>query len=1115
MVQLSDYYIDQQTGVIRSRIANNKPVKWFGATHRMLAEEFPDVYAAGPDNKVYNPETKRFVTRTRRNAVKVTKIDELNKVKAEQQTIKRRLTAVNSTMVSRTVGRTNNMMFTVSFPPTDDIDAIMAEYIRKYVPHGPGTNTPNDKFIITAIYPNGVTLSAPHTSLFRLPGRITSLKNRIAASADNYTNITDVDDIDHFNLSWFVNSSTSGRGSSSAYITAFGSDNTIVNIPTEMLCAFASVVITRMPHYTSKQVHNAVQYIKLKYMDNDPNYIPENGFDITNFNTLSKITGSEIIVMDSSFKLLYATVGYVNINKPTLYIHYTEGHYSPILSNDVIKSLPATSYVYNIIDVSKDRFEVIKLHESRIDISYNPNFMTYDIETHPFTDSNGKKYHKPYALAVAWHDHTAYNQYVDNEKHNRHDLELSQRQQLEEYYKAAAEYNNSDDPTLTEPIKPTFEPISKHISEYYTESSIWTLPIERELWYGYECIKNFADHIYNNPNIYNKKILYAHNGAKFDLNLLLEGIFLTDTRFKISNAVDLNNAIISLKLSYEHTVIVLDKKTGKFNDKIISYSVTFMDSCRQFPGSLDSFCRELNTPIKKLTGDVDHDAMNSETIIEQRANVSNYLYHDVASLLQCLDSYSLTVWNMYKVNITSCITSASLSKRIFLQNYNDPKNKPIFYMPLDVDRYIRASYYGGRVECFKHGEYNGNYYYYDFTSLYPAAATGNLPYGKPTYYNTIEINALAPSCFYSNNQLGFIRCMVRTTSKNFTPLHGIKVNGTLTFPYIDNWTEMTLFTEEIKMSLDLGLPYEYQYIDGYLFDCAPILNDFMTKCFKTKNDAKLAGHTALSQAAKIIANSAYGVWGLRVEDRQSLKIINSSDTATVDNLINSSTATIHDFITFGEYTLMRVSQNMDVKSYNVSIASAITSRSRCMLYKAMYDIKRFGGDVFYCDTDSIITNLCIEDTPALKSIYMPNNGDALGELKNEYADKYKKLYKKMGLGGDIPYHFNSLIVNGCKFYACRGTINNEHVDIVKCKGLRESDDVYSTDNGPRRRFDFITFKEFQDTVFYQNQRQSFNCSATTKLNDWHINMTSIVKSFRKCYNKGTFEIDGSVVPITI
>ena len=118
------------------------------------------------------------------------------------------------------------------------------------------------------------------------------------------------------------------------------------------------------------------------------------------------------------------------------------------------------------------------------------------------------------------------------------------------------------------------------------------------------------------------------------------------------------------------------------------------------------------------------------------------------------------------------------------------------------------------------------------------------------------------------------------------PLHGLKnamKGGKLLFPHLREWREMTLFSEELRLGETQGL-YEYEPIDGIAFRRGPVLKETMEKLFALKSQAKAEGKGAKEKAVKIIANSTYGFFGQRTEDRENLKIYRSGDVPVYDYL---------------------------------------------------------------------------------------------------------------------------------------------------------------------------------------------------------------------------------------
>jgi hypothetical protein len=104
------------------------------------------------------------------------------------------------------------------------------------------------------------------------------------------------------------------------------------------------------------------------------------------------------------------------------------------------------------------------------------------------------------------------------------------------------------------------------------------------------------------------------------------------------------------------------------------------------------------------------------------------------------------------------------------------------------------------------------------------------------------------------------------------------------------------------------------------------------------------------------------------------------------------------------------------------------------------------GSVYYCDTDSIICDINLNDYPELKQEFQWEvNGTELGSLKNECHDEFENILKTMYPDNDpvsnVEYpdnclkretllheklkeengnlHFDSVILTGCKQYALK------------------------------------------------------------------------------------------------
>jgi hypothetical protein len=243
--------------------------------------------------------------------------------------------------------------------------------------------------------------------------------------------------------------------------------------------------------------------------------------------------------------------------------------------------------------------------------------------------------------------------------------------------------------------------------------------------------------------------------------------------------------------------------------------------------SLEQLCRELKVEHQKLTETVCHDDITLQNYMTF-PELKTYLSHDVKGLLESMLIFSKQIYDELKIDVTRCYTGASLGKTCFFRKYYNHKRYPVYTMSDKHDKFIRDGYFGGRVECFYLLEIKDKkIYYYDFTSLYPSEGRRHLPYGKPEeilFNNSPTI----PKDFF-----GFVRCLVKTKDTQALPIHACIMNGRLTFPIFETWTEIHCFSEEINYD-----QYEYQFIEGLKFKKATFMAKLFTDCFEKKRHVR-------------------------------------------------------------------------------------------------------------------------------------------------------------------------------------------------------------------------------------------------------------------------------------
>lgn len=672
-------------------------------------------------------------------------------------------------------------------------------------------------------------------------------------------------------------------------------------------------------------------------------------------------------------------------------------------------------------------------------------------------------------------------------------------------------------------------------------------------FWGLDSQKQFFNFLYHNRVILHEYTLYAHNGGKFDIMNALREYLLESDKWTIENNIELNGSFICLKI--------------KSSD---GYSIKFLDSNKMLSGSLEKLTKDFKVKHLKLIETVNHNDIN-ENNYNDIPELKPYLKNDCLGLLEVMTSFNKTVYDMTYIDeeyfskkkdenvvnkggldMTNFLTGATLAKQYWWNRHYNPYKYPIYTNTDEIDSFIRKSYYGGRVEISQLGLIEKKLYYLDFTSLYPATGCYDLPYGKPEYIN-FNNSSILPDSFF-----GYVKCLVKTKCDKRRPLHGDKSLNKLCFRIHEKWEEMTLFSEEVRYGVKIDM-YDYQFIEGYNQKRGPIMKQVFEECFEKKATAKTEGKPAMSQAWKIILNSLYGFWGLRTKDRDSVKIYPKGDSPVFDYLQRGKLINESDI---GNYTILRVLNDLEIKDFNVGIASAISSYGRIRLTNLIHDIEDKNYKVYMNDTDSIITDCNIYKYDDLMENYMWDGcGDELGSLKNEadekiekaiynkdknidkvaeylpfemsivyeYSDKEtKEKFKKFVMseiakkeGGLI--YFDRGIFCGCKFYSLEKAFRGASIDITKCKGYKQNskDNLTFADiqeltinTKPTNENDFGYFDMYTNHL-EQNQIQFRipKCNMLSESDAFKYTIPSINKTFKQTYTKGYVDSSGAVKPL--
>jgi hypothetical protein len=285
-----------------------------------------------------------------------------------------------------------------------------------------------------------------------------------------------------------------------------------------------------------------------------------------------------------------------------------------------------------------------------------------------------------------------------------------------------------------------------------------------------------------------------------------------------------------------------------------------------------------------------------------------------------------------------------------------------------IDEFFRLAYYGGRVEVFKHFGYGLNYY--DVNSLYPYVMLNKYP--LPIKGNYVKVNS------FVKDELGIYECDVEAPDIHI-PVLPTKYNGKLIFPtgkFSGVWC-----SPELELAIEKG--YKIKVKQGYIFPKTDyIFNDYVKYWYKIKKTSS----GAKKAVAKLMLNSLYGKFGQRRQHKDLVPVFDKiPEVAVIYGNMAFEVKDSYDF--YNQYL-------------HSEIAAFVSSYARVHLFKLMESVGL--ENVYYCDTDSIITSGTCKV------------GDELGELKNEaLIDKFIAIAPKM--------------------YAY---VSNEGKVVIRAKGLR-------------------------------------------------------------------------------
>ena len=356
-----------------------------------------------------------------------------------------------------------------------------------------------------------------------------------------------------------------------------------------------------------------------------------------------------------------------------------------------------------------------------------------------------------------------------------------------------------------------------------------------------------------------------------------------------------------------------------------------------------------------------------------------YLNNDLYSLYEVLVKANKQVFLDFNINMSEHITISGLAVKIYLKDFYNNNIPDINKASLYKD--IKEAYYGGITEVYK--PYGENLYYYDVNSLYPFVALQDMPgliCNKEVWYEGYDdINSL----------FGFFYCIVETPLDGYLGLLPVRNKG-LTFP-LGKW-EGWYFSEQLKFAKENG--YKITVLKGYSFNKEKnVFGDYINKVYKIKSNPINQSQKSM---AKSLLNNLLGRFGINYEkpvteilsdnefNNKMLmhKIMSYKQISENKYLVSYIPKLDYEIINSHKLDFIKIvnkfkdKELQSIATTSVAISAAVTAYARIHISKLKLEILKQNGELYYSDTDSIVTNIKLPDSLV--------NANKLGLLKLEH-----------------------------------------------------------------------------------------------------------------------------------
>lgn len=412
----------------------------------------------------------------------------------------------------------------------------------------------------------------------------------------------------------------------------------------------------------------------------------------------------------------------------------------------------------------------------------------------------------------------------------------------------------------------------------------------------------------------------------------------------------------------DNTFTTLISNMGQFYSIVIYFTkgnkkvhkVTFIDSLKIIPFSVDETAKAFKLPISKLKIDYNVPREIGHILTEEERN---YIKNDVLIMSKALKV-------IFDEGLTR-MTRASNALADYKEIIGKSKFEHCFpVLDSELDNNLRKSYRGGFTylnPIYKEKDVK-NIVNLDVNSLYPYVMySKSLPYDLPKYYK----GKYEDDKIY-NLYIQRISCSFKI-KKNKIPTIQIKNNASfLSNEYLESSNNelvvLTLTNVDLMLFFEQYDVYNLEFIDGWKFKSVNgLFTDYINKWITKKIEASKNKNSGQRTLAKLQLNSLYGKFATSLEVQSKIPYLE-------DDIVH-----------------YRLSEKEEEDGLYLPVASFITAYARDITIRTSqkikeYSINKYGKDMYiYSDTDSIKTLLQIKELTQFCNI----DDVELGAWKNE------------------------------------------------------------------------------------------------------------------------------------